>query len=208
MTHSVQTMRCWRQHLANRAGSELLQQYSLTGLLISGAVILGKLVQHGSPTDLHMQLEVQLQGTSLWLPNQNISIWLKINACCAQHEPSHDAQNRQHCLLDMADSMLCACACNAAAAMQAACMAAQLVAACFSCSLAHPQRALDFATYTPIQLSHLAPETVAANLPHAVARTSVSALLEQEQDPRRFQPRLGMLKMPFVMRLDSLHDRM
>lgn len=36
--------------------------------------------------------------------------------------------------------------------MQGACMAAQLVAACFSCSLVHPQRAVDFATYTPLEL--------------------------------------------------------
>ena len=31
-------------------------------------------------------------------------------------------------------------------------MAAQLVGACFSCSLIHPQRPLDFATYTPLEL--------------------------------------------------------
>ena len=37
---------------------QLLQQYTVAGLLISGAVLLGKLVQLGSPTDLHMQLEV------------------------------------------------------------------------------------------------------------------------------------------------------
>lgn len=36
--------------------------------------------------------------------------------------------------------------------MQGACMAAQLVAACFLCSLVHPQRAVDFATYTPLEL--------------------------------------------------------
>ena len=36
--------------------------------------------------------------------------------------------------------------------MQGACMAAQLVAACFACSLVHPQRAVDFATYTPLEL--------------------------------------------------------
>ena len=31
-------------------------------------------------------------------------------------------------------------------------MAARLVAACFSCSLVHPQRPVDFATYTPLEL--------------------------------------------------------
>lgn len=31
-------------------------------------------------------------------------------------------------------------------------MAARLVGACFSCSLTHPQRPLDFATYTPLEL--------------------------------------------------------
>ena len=31
-------------------------------------------------------------------------------------------------------------------------MAAQLLGACFACSLAHPQRSLDFATYTPLEL--------------------------------------------------------
>ena len=31
-------------------------------------------------------------------------------------------------------------------------MAARLVAACFSCSLIHPQRPVDFATYTPLEL--------------------------------------------------------
>ena len=36
--------------------------------------------------------------------------------------------------------------------MQGAGMAAQLVAACFACSLVHPQRPVDFATYTPLEL--------------------------------------------------------
>lgn len=36
--------------------------------------------------------------------------------------------------------------------VQGACMAAQLLAACFSCSLIHPQRAVDFATYTPVDM--------------------------------------------------------
>lgn len=36
--------------------------------------------------------------------------------------------------------------------VQGACMAARLVGACFSCSLIHPQRPLDFATYTPLEL--------------------------------------------------------
>ena len=36
--------------------------------------------------------------------------------------------------------------------VQGACMAARLVGVCFSCSLIHPQRPLDFATYTPLEL--------------------------------------------------------
>ena len=36
--------------------------------------------------------------------------------------------------------------------MQAACMSATLLAACFACSLVHPQRAVDLALYTPLHL--------------------------------------------------------
>lgn len=54
----LQVIKCWRQHIGNKTETELLQQYGVPGLLISGAVILGKLVQLGAPTDLHTQLEV------------------------------------------------------------------------------------------------------------------------------------------------------
>ena len=56
----VQVIKCWRHHLGNRTATELLQQYSIPGLLLSGGVILGKLTQYGSLTDLHAQLEVRL----------------------------------------------------------------------------------------------------------------------------------------------------
>ena len=53
-----QVIKCWRRHLNDRPPTELLQQYGVPGLLMSGGVILGKLTQLGNPTDLHIQLEV------------------------------------------------------------------------------------------------------------------------------------------------------
>ena len=58
-----QVIKCWRQHIGNKTETELLQQYGVPGLLISSAVILGKLVQLGAPTDLHTQLEVHNPST-------------------------------------------------------------------------------------------------------------------------------------------------
>ncbi|KAL0048239.1 hypothetical protein WJX82_010821 [Trebouxia sp. C0006] len=106
-----QVIKCWRQHIGNKTETELLQQYGVPGLLISSAVILGKLVQLGALTDLHTQLE-------------------------------------------------------------GACMAARLVGACFSCSLIHPQRPLDFATYTPLELWE------GSNLFHDPYRCNVSEMLD------------------------------
>ena len=34
----------WRQHIGSKTEAELLQQYGVPGLLISGAIILGNLV--------------------------------------------------------------------------------------------------------------------------------------------------------------------
>lgn len=65
----VQVIKCWRQHLSNRTAVQLLKQYSVPGLLMSGAVLLGKLVQLGSAADLHMQLEVVLSLLSLHAPS-------------------------------------------------------------------------------------------------------------------------------------------
>ena len=59
----LQVIKCWRQHIGQKTETELLRQYSVPGLLISGAVILGKLVQHGAPADLHTQLEVHNPST-------------------------------------------------------------------------------------------------------------------------------------------------
>ncbi len=59
----LQVIKCWRQHIGQKTETELLQQYGVPGLLISGAVILGKLVQLGAPTDLHTQLEVDDPST-------------------------------------------------------------------------------------------------------------------------------------------------
>ena len=59
----LQVIKCWRQHIGQKTETELLQQYGVPGLLISGAVILGKLVQLGAPTDLHTQLEVHTPST-------------------------------------------------------------------------------------------------------------------------------------------------
>lgn len=56
----LQVIKCWRRHLDDRTATELLQQYGLPGLLMSGGVILGKLTQLGNPADLHIQLEVAL----------------------------------------------------------------------------------------------------------------------------------------------------
>lgn len=58
----AQVIKCWRQHLSNRTAVQLLQQYSVPGLLMSSGVLLGKLIQLGSPVDLHMQLEVLLHS--------------------------------------------------------------------------------------------------------------------------------------------------
>ena len=55
---ALQVIKCWRQHIGHKTGAELLQQYGVPGLLISGGVILGKLVQFGAPADAHTQLEV------------------------------------------------------------------------------------------------------------------------------------------------------
>ena len=41
---------------------------------------------------------------------------------------------------------------NPPVCMQAACMSATLLAACFACTLVHPQRAVDLALYTPLHL--------------------------------------------------------
>ena len=56
----MQVIKCWRQHIGHKTEAELLRQYSVPGLLISGGVILGKLVQFGTPADVHTQLEVSL----------------------------------------------------------------------------------------------------------------------------------------------------
>ena len=56
----LQVIKCWRRHLNDKKATDLLQQYGVPGLLMSGGVILGKLTQLGNPTDLHIQLEVML----------------------------------------------------------------------------------------------------------------------------------------------------
>ena len=56
---AVQVIKCWRQHIGQKTETELLRQYGVPGLLMSGGVILGKLVCWGFPTDLHNQLEVK-----------------------------------------------------------------------------------------------------------------------------------------------------
>ena len=58
--YPLQVIKFWRRHLNDRTATDLLQQYGVPGLLTSGGVILGKLTQLGSPTDLHIQLEVML----------------------------------------------------------------------------------------------------------------------------------------------------
>lgn len=56
-------------------------------------------------------------------------------------------------------------------------MAARLVAACFSCSLVHPQRPVDFATYTPLELwegTHLFHDPYKYALPALLLPTCIS----------------------------------
>ncbi len=61
---TLQVLKCWRQHFGQKTEVDLLRQYGVAGLLLSSGVILGKLVQWGSPTDLHTQLEVCYHHTS------------------------------------------------------------------------------------------------------------------------------------------------
>ena len=53
---------CWRQHILRLQSLELLQIYSVPGLLFTGGTLLGKLCRHGYLTDLNMQLEVSVGG--------------------------------------------------------------------------------------------------------------------------------------------------
>ena len=127
----LQVLTCWRQHILSLQPLELLQTYGVPGLLFTGGTLLGKLCRHGYLTDLNMQLEVSVRPSCLQYEHQALASAI----LCLQYV------RRSDLLFGNDSTWLCG--------VQAARMGAHLLQACFRCSISHPQRAVDHATYTP-----------------------------------------------------------
>ncbi|GMH35476.1 hypothetical protein BSKO_03344 [Bryopsis sp. KO-2023] len=60
-----QSIKCWRQHLKEKAPEEILERYGADNLLMAGGVVLGKLTRFTYYSDMKLQLEAAQMAAAL-----------------------------------------------------------------------------------------------------------------------------------------------